>query len=576
MKPTFAKHVIRSLRRELGDETTTAFPSIVNNKRFAEEYLLHNVARKFEPDEGTYDQTPAIKASIRKWVDSEWTCRVVNQHGSYYSLIYKCDRDLFSTLQQRTRFHIARILSGSYVDFADLSFSAGATSSARRARSSPEMKWSGMPDEKSPLLHNLACSTSCVNLVTDFLDDNPALASILGRRKDKIVDHSIETNYTTSELAIWLSEEYSGVVLDFVPKDEESVRIIAKSGSLQTSIQRQVGLCIAACLFAEGIDLKDQTVNQEWAEIGSLTGLIATVDLSSASDNIALHSLTYFPEYYRDIIEGARDAYVTTKSGQRHKLEKVAGMGNGFIFEYETVLFYAMALAVCDTTLSDASLVTVYGDDIIIPSGATSLLERFFLYNGFTFNRNKSFDCLNGFRESCGKHYYKGADITPFFIRGEIHELGDKFHVFNGLQEWSNRTGIPLTKTLALILSSIPVKDRHLVPISWSSRSGLHYEVPDCKLPVESWSKRYQRKIITYRAVRPRRISEIGKMPSIVLMRGSLLSLQRPIAITWERMVDIPIKKETLFLLRGYQPLLEYTVPTYGSEYEERMNKVTE
>lgn len=577
MKPTFAKHVVRSLLREIGVESQTAFPDVNNNKKFAAEYLAYNVLRKFEPDEGTYDPVPAQRASLRKWADSEWTCRVVNHHGRYFSPIYPEDVSLFSTLKQRTRFHINRILSGSYVDFEDLSFSAGATSSARRTMSSPEMKWSGMPDHRSSLLHNLACNANCVQLVTDFLNDNETLYHLLCRRRDNIIDHSITPGYTVDDIANWLVDNYAPSVMSSVAKDDTSVRLIGLSGSLLVAFQRCVGISISECLLNVGVDLKDQTVNQQWALIGSLTSLTATVDLSSASDNVSIRSLEYFPKYYQEIIMGVRDVCVTSKTGGRaHRLEKLSGMGSGFIFEYETVLFYAMCLAVCESTSSNTEFVTVYGDDIIIPSKAADMLRWFFLYNGFSFNATKSFSCKSGFRESCGKHYYNGVDVSPFYVRGEIHGLGDKYHLLNQLIEWSNRTGISISKTIDLVVDSIPLKHRKLVPLTWGTRTGLHYEVAGVAYPREKWNKHLQRHTITYQALRPELIDESDRMPEIVHYRGSLLSLQRPEFVTWEHFSDIPISVNVLFLLRGYAPLKEYIRPKFGSEYKERLKLVVE
>jgi hypothetical protein len=62
--------------------------------------------------------------------------------------------------------------------------------------------------------------------------------------------------------------------------------------------------------------------------------------------------------------------------------------------------------------------VRVYGDDIIVPVeyvfAVVSRLEAF----GFKVNKNKSF-WSGYFRESCGKDYYEGTDVTIVRVRHE-------------------------------------------------------------------------------------------------------------------------------------------------------------
>jgi len=92
-------------------------------------------------------------------------------------------------------------------------------------------------------------------------------------------------------------------------------------------------------------------------------------------------------------------------------------MGNGFTFELETLIFYAIVKAA--QQLEEPGYYSlVYGDDIICYdrhyASVVSALELF----GFVINEDKSFYGEDQpIRESCGKHYYMGLDITPFFVR---------------------------------------------------------------------------------------------------------------------------------------------------------------
>jgi hypothetical protein len=64
-------------------------------------------------------------------------------------------------------------------------------------------------------------------------------------------------------------------------------------------------------------------------------------------------------------------------------------------------------------------LVSVYGDDIIIPTYAYEHLIQLLTALGFVINRDKSFG-TGAFRESCGADYYYGINVRPFFLKESI------------------------------------------------------------------------------------------------------------------------------------------------------------
>jgi hypothetical protein len=86
-------------------------------------------------------------------------------------------------------------------------------------------------------------------------------------------------------------------------------------------------------------------------------------------------------------------------------------MGNGYTFELETLIFYALVRAVC----GKEGTVSVYGDDLIYPSRFVGPVRELLAFCGFETNVEKSFSTGN-FRESCGGHYFKGHSVTPFYI----------------------------------------------------------------------------------------------------------------------------------------------------------------
>lgn len=228
----------------------------------------------------------------------------------------------------------------------------------------------------------------------------------------------------------------SGNKVTTVPKNYKIDRLIAIEPDWNAFLQHGVGSMIRRRLQRVGVLRPDaQDVNRALARLGSWTGSLATLDLRGASDCISLALCeSLLPEdWYRVVYDLRSD------QGSLGPLtityEKVSSMGNGFTFELETLLFYALVLAVVGR--SNVDRISVYGDDIICPSehaaAVTSLLEAV----GFEINSDKSFSS-GPFRESCGGHFWQGKDVTPFYIRKRLNTVGDAIVLGNQLQRWAS------------------------------------------------------------------------------------------------------------------------------------------
>lgn len=215
-----------------------------------------------------------------------------------------------------------------------------------------------------------------------------------------------------------LSVELHASRVKFVPKSAKTDRTMNQEPTANGMWQLGLGDMLHQLLRTLGIDLADQSPNQRAALYGSINQRLATVDLSSASDTIALRLVEYlFPREWYDLFYALSTRMATLPSGQVINLEKVSTMGNGFTFPLETLIFWAIASACQEavTVPKPVPRVLAYGDDIIIAVQAVPLLKEVFTAVGFTLNTEKSFSA-GRFRESCGKDYADGIDVRPFSI----------------------------------------------------------------------------------------------------------------------------------------------------------------
>ena len=219
-----------------------------------------------------------------------------------------------------------------------------------------------------------------------------------------------------------------------VPKTQKTPRIIAIEPTCMQYTQQAI---LEDLLKAIGehdylpylIGFDDQIPNQEMALKGSLHGDLATLDLSEASDRVSNQHVRNLLAYRRNLSE-AVDACRSRKADVPGygviRLAKYASMGSALCFPFEamvflTVIFLGIERELC-TPMTDKTIrsfigrVRVYGDDIIIPvdyvRSVTQLLQTF----GFVVNADKSF-WTGKFRESCGKEYFDGEDVSIVRVR---------------------------------------------------------------------------------------------------------------------------------------------------------------
>jgi hypothetical protein len=233
-----------------------------------------------------------------------------------------------------------------------------------------------------------------------------------------------------------------------VPKNAATDRVIAIQPDMNIYCQLAVGYCLRHALSRVGVNLNDQTINQRRALEGSLEGKLATVDLSSASDSIVWQLVWDFIGNWSDL-DGSIDrtwwrvmdtlrCETGMVDGEIFVWERFSAMGNGYTFELESLIFWALTVSTCEV-LGVPPDVSVYGDDIICPVEVIPLLEQVFSFCGLDFNMKKTHMDTGpmAFRESCGKHYMGGTDVTPFYVDAVLDNDAEILLLANNIVRWA-------------------------------------------------------------------------------------------------------------------------------------------
>ncbi len=222
-----------------------------------------------------------------------------------------------------------------------------------------------------------------------------------------------------------------------VPKTQVTPRIIAEEPAfmqyLQQGVGSQLNTEINRSFLYDFISTEYQLPNQLLAYEGSLQGDLATLDLSEASDRVPLvlvESLfRHFPHLY-DAVMACRSTTALVPGHGIIPLAKFASMGSALCFPVETMTFFVICLMGWEkanntriTSADDISRlkgqVRVYGDDIIVPTDTAGDVIKTLESFGSKVNMNKSF-WTGRFRESCGKEYFDGHDVSIVRFRREF------------------------------------------------------------------------------------------------------------------------------------------------------------
>jgi hypothetical protein len=263
-----------------------------------------------------------------------------------------------------------------------------------------------------------------------------------------------------------------------VPKSAKTNRPIDIEPTLNGVLQRGYGSVIKNRLGRAGNCIRSgQYRHSMLAWEASSTKKLATIDKSGASDSIATHLvLKLLPPDWFNALDACRSHYHTINDKVEY-LEKFSAMGNGFTFELETVIFLCLAKA-CRDYLNLTGPVSVYGDDLICPSGIVDLYKKVCDFCGFSINMEKSFWGDVDFRESCGADWFNATDVRVAYMR---HHASP--HYLSTLHNRMHELGLNhlVPKSFATLREIIPERFRIYGPPS-DHRYGYLFEdgAPSC------------------------------------------------------------------------------------------------
>lgn len=367
---------------------------------FKRDYVLYSFLRKWK---GFVGQKPADVA-LRSWLEAEKLCFQTNRRldleattGSYSvapSIISDAQRKILQILGRLDYESIARMCR----------FGPGATCDLRRGSSHAKKSI-------RPSITFDAIPYACRVLARDEY-----LGSLVGPLRDLKIRRANR--------------------MVMVPKTFKTDRPIAAEPTLNSFIQQGIGRTIRQKLKRFGVDLDDQTINQDLARYAQNFGL-STIDLSMASDTLCtnLVKLLLPPEWY-DLLSGTRCSHTTYK-GRDFLLSKFSSMGNAYTFELESLIFYALVSSACS-----AGVTSVYGDDIVIIDTDYRPVVEVLRWAGFVVNEEKSFTEGSRFFESCGKHFFDGEEVTPCYQKDVCSRPHDFVRLHNRLVRAGIRLGL--------------------------------------------------------------------------------------------------------------------------------------
>lgn len=224
-----------------------------------------------------------------------------------------------------------------------------------------------------------------------------------------------------------------------VPKDATTDRGCETQPTLNGAYQLGTGRYLKRKLKGAGLDLsRGKEIHMQVACEASITGRHATIDLKSASDLVCKALVNFlFAGCWAEWLNTLRAPSIRNPGkGPFRRLEKFSGMGNGYTFELETIIFAAISAEAMVASGTEPELggnLWVFGDDIIVPTECAANVLSALRLCGFVPNERKTF-IEGSFRESCGGDFFSGCAVRPIYIEDDPSEPHEFISLANALR----------------------------------------------------------------------------------------------------------------------------------------------
>jgi hypothetical protein len=382
-------------------------------------FLDAQAAAFFNKNESLPTSVDREQAAFQKWKVAEAQCaqtnaflsRVLNGPSDRETEVV---REFLIRVRKRVRWWM-----GPCPDRLDGRFGPGVTLCCRGHLATAADKMSVRP----------STTLSSLDITRHLWEETAWGRAIVARslRGERVYEDGVLSYVSVVDAAKWMS----------VPKNALTDRSIEIGPSLNVFYQLAVGKRLKESFARKGWDLRHaEGVHRAFARDASITGSHATIDLSSASDTVSrLLVKALVPEDWFGLLDRLRTKRVETPEGPFF-LEKFSGMGNGYTFELESVIFMAICQEVLSTFGSGSFPgieISVFGDDIIVPTALAQKCVQALNLLGFETNASKTF--VEGpFRESCGGDFYAGKAVRPHFAEKVPENPQEWIALANGIR----------------------------------------------------------------------------------------------------------------------------------------------
>lgn len=296
------------------------------------------------------------------------------------------------------------------------------------------------------------------------------------RRSDYFSDHGLNSLWPVSnDVPSVPGCDLWEVYLRFVPKTWDIDRVIGEQLVVPLAYQTGTGDWLATKAARVGLNIS--TAQEKHKDIARVSSLfddhLMTLDQSNASDNIVIDLVKYLvPTILYDWLSVITPRDIVMRDGSRiPAVDMMATAGNGYIFPLQTLIFWALAKAVCIEMRVKPEIYS-YGDDLIAPKVIANQLEQVFDLLGLQVNKDKTFT-HGHFRESCGGDYHLGCNVRPFYAKTIPITILEWIRCINGIRRvgFDNNLGYWRTNSFKRFwywcIAHVPRADRLFAPIHY-------------------------------------------------------------------------------------------------------------